>query len=121
LLYAGLLGLPRDPYEAAAIDGASRWHVFRTITLPMLRPILLVVILLRLIDAARIFDKIFIMTMGGPGTSAYTTTLTIYITAFTSFDLGYAAALSFLFQVVLIVIATVYVRRVLADYAAPAG
>ena len=75
LLYAAILSLPRDPYEAAAIDGAGRWHVFRTVTLPLLLPVLAVVVLLRLIDAARIFDKIFVMTRGGPGSSAYTTTL----------------------------------------------
>jgi multiple sugar transport system permease protein len=119
LLYAGLLSLPRDPYEAAAIDGASPFHIFRTVTLPLLRPVLLVVILLRLIDAARIFDKIFIMTKGGPGSSTYSLTFTIYIQGFTKFDLGYTAALSFLFQIGLIIIATFYVRRVLADYAAP--
>lgn len=120
LLYAAILSLPRDPYEAASIDGAGRWHVFRTVTLPLLQPVLLVVILLRLIDAARIFDKIFIMTRGGPGSSAYTATLTIYIEGFTKFDFGYASALSFLFQLSLVVAATFYVKRVLADYAGPA-
>ena len=58
------------------------------------------VILLRLIDAARIFDKIFVMTRGGPGSSAYTTTLTIYVEGFNKYDFGYASALSFLFQIV---------------------
>jgi multiple sugar transport system permease protein len=119
LLYAGLLSLPRDPYEAAAIDGASAFRIFRTVTLPLLRPVLLVVILLRLIDAARIFDKIYVMTKGGPGSSTYSMTYTIYIQGFTRFDLGYTSALSFLFQFGLIIIATIYVRRVLADYAAP--
>jgi multiple sugar transport system permease protein len=119
LLYAGLLSLPRDPYEAAAIDGASSFHIFRTVTLPLLKPVLMVVILLRLIDAARIFDKIFVMTKGGPGSSTYSMTLTIYIQAFTKFDLGYTAALSFLFQFALIIIATIYVRRILGDYSAP--
>jgi multiple sugar transport system permease protein len=120
LLYAALLSLPRDPYEAAAIDGAGRWFVFRTVTLPLLQPVLMVVILLRLIDAARIFDKIFVMTRGGPGSSAYTATLTIYIEGFTKFDFGYASALSFLFQLSLVAAATFYVKRVLADYAQPA-
>jgi multiple sugar transport system permease protein len=120
LLYAAILSLPRDPYEAASIDGAGRWHVFRTVTLPLLQPVLLVVILLRLIDAARIFDKIFVMTRGGPGSSAYTATLTIYIEGFTKFDFGYASALSFLFQLSLVAAATFYVKRVLADYAGPA-
>jgi multiple sugar transport system permease protein len=119
LLYAAILSLPRDPYEAAAIDGAGRWHVFRTVTLPLLFPVLTVVILLRLIDAARIFDKIYVMTRGGPGSSAYTATLTIYVEAFNKYDFGYASALSFLFQIVLIIIATIYVKRVMVDYSAP--
>jgi multiple sugar transport system permease protein len=119
LLYAAVLSLPRDPYEAASIDGASRWHIFKTVTLPLLLPVLGIVVLLRLIDAARIFDKIFVMTRGGPGSSAYTTTLNIYVEAFDKYDFGYASAISFLFQIVLIVFATIYVRRVLADYSAP--
>src|SRR5215212_1485419 len=119
LLYAAVLSLPRDPYEAAAIDGASRWHMFKTVTLPLLLPVLGIVVLLRLIDAARIFDKIFVITHGGPGSSAYTATLTIYVEAFNKYDFGYASALSFLFQIVLIVFATIYVRRVMADYSAP--
>ena len=111
---------PRDPYEAAAIDGAGRWHVFRTVTLPLLLPVLAVVILLRLlIDAARIFDKIYVMTRGGPGSSAFTTTLTVYVEAFNKYDFGYASAISFMFQIVLVIIATVYVKRVMADYSAP--
>ena len=119
LLYAAILSLPRDPYEAAAIDGAGRLHVFRTITLPLLLPVLAVVVLLRLIDAARAFDKIFVMTRGGPGSSAYTATLTIYIEGFNKYDFGYASALSFLFQIVLVIIATIYVKRVMVDYSAP--
>jgi multiple sugar transport system permease protein len=119
LLYAGLTALPRDPYEAAAIDGASTWFTFKTVTLPLLRPVLSVVILLRLIDSARIFDKIYLMTNGGPGTTGYTLTLTAYVQAFVKLDLGYAAALSFLFQLFMVVIGTIYVKRVLSDYSAP--
>jgi multiple sugar transport system permease protein len=116
LLLAGLEALPTDPFEAAAIDGANRWQIFRAITLPLLRPTLLVVILLRAIDAARIFDKIFVMTNGGgPGTSTETLTMSIYKTAFIQFDFGYAAALSFLFQLILVALGTIYVRRVLRE------
>jgi multiple sugar transport system permease protein len=121
LLYAGLTALPRDPYEAASIDGASTWFTFKTLTLPMLRPVLLVVVLLRLIDSARIFDKIFLMTNGGPGTTGYTMTLTAYVSAFVKLDLGYAAALSFMFQFLMIIVGTIYVKRVLSDYSAPAA
>jgi multiple sugar transport system permease protein len=119
LLYAGLLSLPRDPYEAAAIDGATPWQIFRTVTLPLLSPILLVVVLLRVIDAARIFDKIWAMTHGGPGTSSYSMTIKIYIEGFKNLDFGYASALSFLFQITLIIFATLYVKRVMSDYSTP--
>jgi len=116
LLLAGLQAMPTDPFEAAAIDGATPWQVFRTVTLPLLRPTLLVVLLLRTIDAARIFDKIFVMTNGGgPGTATETLTMGIYKTAFIQFDFGYAAALSFLFQIVLVILGTFYVRRVLKE------
>ena len=116
LLLAGFQAMPTDPFEAAAIDGATPWKIFRTITLPLLRPTLLVVVLLRTIDAARIFDKIYVMTNGGgPGTATETLTMSIYKTAFIQFDFGYAAALSFLFQLVLIVLGTLYVRRVLKE------
>ena len=108
--------MPTDPFEAAAIDGATPWKIFRTITLPLLRPTLLVVVLLRTIDAARIFDKIYVMTNGGgPGTATETLTMSIYKTAFIQFDFGYAAALSFLFQIVLVILGTIYVRRVLKE------
>ncbi len=116
LLLAGLQAMPPDPFEAAAIDGASPWQVFRTITLPLLRPTLLVVLLLRTIDAPRIFDKIYVMTNGGgPGTATETLTMGIYKTAFIQFDFGYAAGLSFLFQIVLVILGTFYVRRVLKE------
>jgi multiple sugar transport system permease protein len=116
LLLAGLQAMPSDPFEAAAIDGATPWQVFRTITIPLLRPTLLVVVLLRTIDAARIFDKIFVMTNGGgPGTATETLTMSIFKTAFIQFDFGYAAALSLLFQILLVILGTIYVRRVLKE------
>ncbi len=121
LLFAAIVSLPRDPYEAAAIDGSGAFRVFRTITLPLMAPVLLIVVLLRLIDAARAFDKIYIMTKGGPGTSAYTMTLTTYVQAFVRLDWGYAAALSFIFQIALIIMGTIYVRRMMSDYTAPTG
>lgn len=121
LLFAAIVSLPRDPYEAAAIDGASAFRVFRTITVPLMSPVLLIVILLRLIDAARAFDKIYIMTKGGPGTSAYTMTLTTYVQAFVRLDWGYSAALSFMFQIALIIMGTIYVKRMMSEYTAPRG
>ena len=113
LMYAGILSLPQDPYEAAAIDGASPWQIFRDVTIPLLRPTFVVVLLLRTLDAARIADRMLAMTRGGPGSSTETVTLSIYKYAFIHFNFGYASALSVMFQIVLIILATFYIRRIL--------
>src|SRR5207245_11567186 len=95
LLSAGLQAIPQEPYEAARIDGASTWQVFRDVTLPLLKPTLVLALLLRAMDLARIFDQIFILTQGGPGFATETVSLYIYRTAFRFFNFGYAAAMSF--------------------------
>ena len=96
LLSAGLQALPQEPLEAARMDGASAWQVFRDIVLPLLKPVMTLAILLRTIDLLRIFDQIFILTQGGPGFATETVSLYIYRTAFRFFNFGYAAAMSFL-------------------------
>ena len=113
LMYAGILSLPQDPYEAAAIDGASPWQIFRDVTIPLLRPTFVVILLLRTLDAARIADRMLVMTRGGPGSSTETVVLSIYKYAFIHFNFGYASALSVMFQVFLIILATFYIRRIL--------
>ena len=113
LMFAGILSLPQDPYEAAAIDGAPAWQIFRDITIPLLRPTFVVILLLRTLDAARIVDRMLVMTRGGPGSSTETVVLSIYKYAFIHFIFGYASALSVMFQVVLIILATFYIRRIL--------
>ena len=95
LLSAGLQAIPREPLEAARIDGASAWQTFRDITLPLLRPVIVLALLLRAMDLVRIFDQIFILTQGGPGTATETVSLYIYRTAFRFSNFGYAAAMSF--------------------------
>jgi multiple sugar transport system permease protein len=113
ILLAGLQALPVEPFEAADIDGATPWQKFRDVTLPLLSPVLLVVLLLRTIDGARVFDKVFVMTGGGPGTSSITMIMHIYRQAFRVLDFGYASAMSVLLLLVLIVLAVLYVRLVL--------
>ena len=95
LLSAGLQAIPPEPIEAARIDGASPWRIFRDVTLPLLKPTILLALLLRAMDLVRIFDQIFILTQGGPGTATETVSLYIYRTAFRFSNFGYAAAMSF--------------------------
>jgi multiple sugar transport system permease protein len=110
ILLAGLQSIPQEPYEAAMIDGASRWQTFRDITLPLLKPAILVALLLRTMDLLRIFDQIFILTQGGPGFATETISLYIYKTAFRFFDFGYAAAMSFVLLVLINFISVGYIR-----------
>lgn len=110
ILLAGLQAIPREPYEAAMIDGATSWQTFRHITLPLLKPAILVALLLRTMDLLRIFDQIFILTQGGPGFATETVSLYIYKTAFRFFDFGYASAMSFVLLVMVNLIGVGYIR-----------
>jgi multiple sugar transport system permease protein len=91
-----LASIPGEYYEAAAIDGASRWDTFRMITLPNLRWSILIVFVFQLSDAIKAFDVIYALTGGGPGIATQTLAQYIYRTGFTDFEMGYTAALSFL-------------------------
>lgn len=96
MLLAALESLPRDPYEAAYLDGAN-WHQrLRYLTLPLLKPVLMVVIAIRVMDAFRIFDTIYILTGGGPGNATESVSTFAYRVAFQYFNTGYASALSYL-------------------------
>lgn len=93
LLLAGLAGLSTEPEDAAAVDGASGWQTLRYITLPMLKPVLLVVVMLRVIDGLKLFDSIFIVTGGGPGTATQTLSLLDYRVGFTFLATSRGAAI----------------------------
>jgi multiple sugar transport system permease protein len=108
LLSAGLQAIPAEPLEAALIDGASWWQRLRDVTLPLLKPAIVLALLLRAMDLVRIFDQIFILTQGGPGTATETVSLYIYRTAFRFSNFGYAAAMSFV-----LLIATMLFSRAL--------
>ena len=110
VLLAGLQAIPQEPYEAALIDGSSRWQTFRHVTLPLLKPAILIVLLLRTMDLLRVFDQIFSLTEGGPGFATETISLYIYRTAFRFFDFGYAAAMSFVLLALTNIISAIYIR-----------
>ncbi len=96
LLLAGLRSLPSEPVEAASIDGASRWQVFWHVTLPLLRPYILVALLLRTIFEFRAFDNIYVMTSGGPANATMSLSMFTYLASFVRFDLSLGAAASWL-------------------------
>jgi multiple sugar transport system permease protein len=110
VLLSGLQAIPQEPYEAALIDGSSSWQTFRYVTLPLLKPAILIALLLRTMDLLRVFDQIFILTEGGPGFATETISLYIYRTAFRFFDFGYAAAMSFVLLALTNVISVIYIR-----------
>ena len=101
VMLAGLMSLPREPFEAAVMDGARPVQILRDITLPLLRPIIALVVLLRGIDAFKEFDKVFILTGGGPGTSTELLSIYTYRMNFKDWDLGYGAACAFMVYFVL--------------------
>jgi multiple sugar transport system permease protein len=110
ILLAGLQSIPQEPYEAALIDGSSAWQTFRHVTLPLLKPAILIALLLRTMDLLRVFDQIFILTEGGPGFATETVSLYIYRTAFRFSNFGYAAAMSFVLLILTNVISVGYIR-----------
>ena len=110
VLLAGLQAIPPEPYEAAAVDGASALQRFLLITLPLLRPAILVALLIRTINAVNFFDVAFIMTGGGPGTASDVLALFNYRVTFGDFDLGYGAAVSLFVLAVSATISLGYIR-----------
>ncbi len=111
LMLAGLASLPQEPYEAAEMDGASSWRQFRDLTLPFLKPVIAIALLLRIMDALRLFDLVFILTRGGPANATETLSLYVFKVAFTFVDIGYAAAISFFVLVVTVVFSTWFIKR----------
>jgi multiple sugar transport system permease protein len=93
MVMAGLRALPASPFEAASIDGASAWQTYRYVMLPMLKPVLVVAVLFRATEAVREFDKVFVLTGGGPGSSTTVNDLYQYRVSFLNWDLSYGAAL----------------------------
>jgi multiple sugar transport system permease protein len=111
VLFAALQSLPEYVYEAGRMDGLSEWQIFWRITLPLLRPAIWVVIILRIVDAFRMLELVFMMTKGGP--AGYTEVLPwyLYTTGFLSLDLGYAAAMAVLMLILVTIVSQLFVRQ----------
>ncbi len=110
LLLAGLQLISAELYEAATIDGASAWQRYWRITVPLLKPAVLVALLFRMLDAVRIFDLPFVLTGGGPGFATETITIYTYRTLFTNLDFGYGSALSFAAFLLVMLVAFFFIK-----------
>lgn len=109
-MLAGLVSLPREPFLAAAIDGAGPVRTFLNVTFPLLAPVSIGAIVIRLIEASKIMETVYALTSGGPGTSTETSAYYIYIRGLRDFDIGYASALSITYLVIMIVLLTIIVK-----------
>ncbi|HEY2770564.1 MAG TPA: sugar ABC transporter permease [Solirubrobacteraceae bacterium] len=114
-LLAGLTTIPRDLYEAARLDGYGRWGAFVHITLPLLRPVIVVVLVLRTIEAFKVFDIIYVMTGGGPANGTQSIAFYTYQRAFSDEFFGYGSALSILIVLFIMAFAILYIRLLRSD------
>ena len=110
LLFAGLVSLPREPYLAASIDGAGPIRTFWQVTFPLMAPISIGAVIIRLIEASKIMDTVYVLTSGGPGTATETPSYYIYIRGLRDFQVGYSAALSLTYLVLMIITLTVIAK-----------
>jgi multiple sugar transport system permease protein len=116
LMLAGLQAIPSEVVDAARVDGANSWNLMARILFPMLAPVSVMAVFLRMIDSFQIFGQIFLLTGGGPGTATTSTTLYGFFQGFQSFDLGYGATIALSLLVLVILVATVFLavsRRLL--------
>jgi multiple sugar transport system permease protein len=111
MFYAGLSSLPREPLEAAKVDGASGWQSLRMITIPLMVPIIVVAVLIRLVSAVKTYDLVYILTRGGPGTSTETISYLIWRTGLAGpLDIGQAAAGSIILLLVIVGLTVLLLR-----------
>ena len=107
LLLAGLLSLPKEPFLAASVDGAGPVRKFIYVTFPLMAPISIGAIIIRLIEASKIMDTVYVLTSGGPGTSTETSSYYIFVKGLREFQFGYSAALSFTYLIIMIISLTI--------------
>jgi len=112
VIYAGLISVPREPLEAARIDGASDWQLFIRITLPLIVPIVVVAILIRVMDIVKMFDIVYVLTRGGPGDATELLSLYNFRVGLNYFYMGKAAALSWIIVVLVVIFSQIFLRVV---------
>ena len=115
LLLAGLKMVPAELYRAARVDGAGSWAMFRRITLPLLRPVILVVLLFRTMDAFRVFDAVYVLTGGGPANTTETLSIYAYKVLFQTLQFGYGSALAIVVFLCVGTLSLLYLRLMRAE------
>jgi ABC-type sugar transport system permease subunit len=109
----GLQTIPRDPIEAARLDGAAGWRLFKDMTFPLVRPMTIVVVGISLVNSLKTFDIIWVMTQGGPYRSSETLAVMMYRETFLLFHHGYGAAIAVLLSVIVLAVSFFYLSRTL--------
>jgi len=107
IYYAGIMEVPSELYEASSIDGASRWQQLWNVTVPSLRPVTYLVVILGTIWSFQVFDLVYVMTGGGPGGATRTIVMMIYQTGFQNFQMGYASAMAIVLFAVILTVAII--------------
>jgi len=110
IILAGLQVIPRELYEAAGVDGATAWQKFRHITLPLIKPALLLALLFRTIDALKVFDLVFVMTQGGPADTTNVLQFYGYKKSFAEGMIGYGSAIAVVVFLISLLLSIVYIR-----------
>ena len=121
LLLAGLHALPSPVFEAARVDGSSSWQILRYQTLPLLRRVIAITVILRLIGAFKVFDIIYALTAGGPGSATESFAFYNYVQGFRYFSVGYSAAMSYVSVILVIVLARIILRYMVRPVGRPSS
>ena len=116
VLLASLQAFPKDLYEAASLDSASSWDVFKHITFPLISPALGTVIILRIVEAFKVFDLPFALTNGGPGLATRTLTFNVYTNGLRDQNLGTASATAIVLLVIVLIVSTLFFKRYGSNY-----
>jgi len=109
-ILASFEALPEELFEAAVVDGGTPFRIFREITLPLALPVIVTIVLLRIIDAFKVFDTVYILTGGGPGTASEMLNFYIYLKGFRAFNLGYGTAMSWVQLVIITIMFLLFIR-----------
>ncbi|MEH7746603.1 sugar ABC transporter permease, partial [Neobacillus drentensis] len=115
IILAGVKSLPEEPFEAAQMDGASVWQTLWNVTIPLLKPVIIVALVMRIAGSIKVFDQIFVLTGGGPGTSTETISILLHRKAFADFDFGYSSALAIVLTFIVGIVCWFAIRALYSD------